>query len=38
MKMGLTDFLIRIERGCPNCATDVSNGTHGDHGYGILLF
>jgi len=25
--MGLRDCLVRIERGCANCSTAVSNGT-----------
>jgi hypothetical protein len=29
IKMGLRDFLVRIERGCANCATAVSNDTLG---------
>jgi hypothetical protein len=35
--MGLRDFVMRIEHGCANCATAVSNGTIGDYGCGILL-
>jgi hypothetical protein len=35
--MGLRDFVVRIERGCANCATAVSDGTLGEHGCGILL-
>jgi len=27
--MGLRDCLVRIERGCANCSTAVSNGTLG---------
>jgi len=38
LKMVFEDFLLRIERGCANCATAVSNGTLGDLRYGILLF
>jgi hypothetical protein len=36
--MGLRDFRVRIERGCANIATAVSNGTLGDYRCGILLY